>query len=167
MVIDWSRRLGVRQGGGAGPQNLAVGQLRQVLLDGIVQAQCALFHEQQNRARGGQLGIGIRPENVVGAQRYPLFAVSPADTLNVDQFGSAQQGPGRAGDQVLVDVALHRGADAGKIKPGGRDVQVVHGGSSPVGTTIRMRPGGPQRRVWPTPEPQMAGATQRSRASSV
>ena len=109
--------------GGAGFQHLAVGELRQEFLDPVVEADAALFQQQQQRAGGEQLGVGEGAEDMIGAQRDAALAIRPAQTLLIDDVAPAQHAPGHAGEDLLIHVALHGGADGGEIAGSG-----VHAG---------------------------------------
>ena len=63
---------------------------------------------------------------MVGAQRRLRLLVGPADAIDVDEIAADQHRGGDAGEQVVVDVALHGRMGRFEIVAGGGHLQVVH-----------------------------------------
>ena len=65
-------------------------QLRDEALDRIVQIQCAVFHQQQHRARGHQLRAGEHPKQVVFTQGDALLAIGHTGAVQIDHLSADQ-----------------------------------------------------------------------------
>ncbi|MGY4193136.1 hypothetical protein ACVIM9_002477 [Bradyrhizobium sp. USDA 4520] len=121
------RRFGVVDRRRARPQHLAVSELRDEGLDRIVEPEAAFLDQQQRRAGGDQLGVGEDAEDVIGAQRNLRFLVGPSDAARVSDVAPDQNRPGDAGQEIVVDVALHGRARRREIIADGRHLQIFHG----------------------------------------
>nr|WP_245333813.1 hypothetical protein [Bradyrhizobium guangdongense] len=113
------RRLDVRKTRRALLEHLAIAELRQERLDRIIEPDPAVLDQQHDRAGDEDLGVGERAEDMVGPKRRVRLAVCKADALPVDHLAPPQHRPGRTGNDLLIDVALHRRPRCGKIcRPG-------------------------------------------------
>ena len=112
-----------------GTQHFSIAELRNEFLDRVVELELAFLEQQQRRAGGDQLGVGKDAEDMVGAQRGLRFLVGPADAVHVDELAADHDRPGNAGQQVAVDVALHRRLRRFEVVTVGGDFQVFHGRS--------------------------------------
>ena len=82
-------------------------ELRQILLDRVVQLHLALV--DQHHQRGGRDGLGLRgdPEEAVGLHRLLRGDVGVADRLGVEHLVLVGDQHDRAGQLVLVHEGLH------------------------------------------------------------
>ena len=104
-----ARRLDLVDGRGAGAQDLAVGQLRQVALHRVVQLQAAVFHQQQHGAGRQQLGVGEHAKNVILAQRQAGLHVGLAADEAIEHLAPAQQRAEHTRQELAIDLRLQGG----------------------------------------------------------
>ena len=119
-------RLGVVKRSGARAQHAALAELRDEALDRIVQAELAVFHQQQHRAGGDQLGARIHAKNMIGSQRNLLLAIGPAGAVQIDQVAALQHRRRHAGQQLALDDLFHGGVQRREIKPRRAEREIAH-----------------------------------------
>ena len=85
-------------------EHAAVGELREQCVDGIVEAEQVLLHQDQRRDRGDRFGDRRDAELAVGFDRRRLAAREPSGHAPVDVVTACRQ-PGHATHGVAVDVA--------------------------------------------------------------
>jgi len=99
-----------------------VGELRQVLCDGIVRAPAAFVVEDHHRRGGDRLGHREDAEHRVDQERFAGGQVLFAHGVGVHRLAMAGDKRHRPGQDALVDIALQSGVDG--LKPGRRQPHV-------------------------------------------
>ena len=121
-----ARRLGVTQRGGTRAQHLTIAKLRDEALDRIVQPELAVFHQQQHRAGGDQLGARVHAKDVIGSQGNLLLAIGPAGAVQIDQLTALQYRRRHACQQLAVDDLFHGSVQRREIKPRRAEREIAH-----------------------------------------
>ena len=95
---------------------LQVRELGQILRHGISDRELALILQHQNRDAGDRLGHRGDPEQRVGRHRTFRRDIGETGRLDVENLILCDDGGDSAGDFVLRDHRLHRGADARQLR---------------------------------------------------
>ena len=102
---------------------LQVGELGQILRDGIGDRELALILQHENRDTGDRLSHRGDPEQRVGRHRTFRRDVGETGRLDVEHLILGHDGSDGAGDLVVRDHRLHRCSDAGELRALGDDRQ--------------------------------------------
>jgi hypothetical protein len=119
-------RLGLVQGRRAGAQHAAVRELRNKLLNRIIQLEAAFFEQEKRRAGCNQLCIREDTEYVVDPQWYLRFLVGPSNAFHIDQVSADEYRGRESRKKISIDVPLHGSVRRPKVVPGRCDFHVSH-----------------------------------------
>src|SRR5215468_9835128 len=121
-----NRRLGLVQRRRVGTQHTAVRELRNELLNRIVQLEATFFEEKKRSAGCYQLCIREDAEYVVDPQWYLRFHVGPSNACHVYQISADEHRGRESGKKIAINVPLHGSVRGPKVVAGGCDFHVFH-----------------------------------------